>query len=243
MPGEVIELYNLLLISNDVTPYIELIDYFKRDFFNVYSEALDYLDSSPQELDSYDFILLHLNASEANNIKMIQLIKQHAVCPLYLFSRNHLPTEKALLMEHGAEGHIDIPFSSQEVSSRIKAVLRFLNNVKRNSHQSIKVGKLVINFDNREVVYEGHRIKLTNVEYKLLKILVEHHDNLVSKDKIIRYVWDDDLSATDNALGIHITRLRKKLKCQDDVQMIETVWGLGYRLNLKACEYKDETNS
>ncbi|MCR3905704.1 MAG: response regulator transcription factor [Tenericutes bacterium] len=236
-------MYNLLLISNDVTPYVDLINYFKKDFFNVYTEGLEYLDTNVQDLDSFDFILLNLNATETSNIKMIQLIKRYAVCPLYLFSKNHLAEEKARLMEEGAEGHIDIPFHSQEISSRIKAVLRYLNNVRRNSHKSVKIGKLIINFDNREVIYEGNRIKLTNVEYKLLKILVENHDNLVSKDKIIRYVWDDDSSATDNALGIHITRLRKKLKCQDDVQMIETIWGLGYRLNLKACEYQEDINT
>ena len=93
---------------------------------------------------------------------------------------------------------------------------------------------------NHQIKKGDETYHLTNVEYKILTILLESKDETVTKDRIINYVWDNDKSATDNALGIHITRLRKKLTYDQRTQLIETIWGVGYRLNYKLCEQNSE---
>ena len=100
----------------------------------------------------------------------------------------------------------------------------------------MRLGRLVLHLDNRELHIDQHVLSLTKVEFKILHLLIDHKESVVSKDTIIHYVWDEDSSATDNALGIHITRLRKKIMEICDEDFIETIWGLGYRINLKACE-------
>lgn len=228
-------MHNLLILADDSRPFTEIIDHFRKDFFSVFVKPLHFLKTNLDDLSGFDFILLSLSEQESDNFSMIQTIKENSICPLYLFSKSHDDDDKSRYLEYGAEGHICIPFSSKIMSSRIKSVLRFINKLKHVKQNVIKIGKLIISMDNREIVYDGNQIQLTKVEFRILKILAEHKNTVVSKDKIIHYVWDEDSSATDNALGIHITRLRKKIKCNQS-QIIETVWGLGYRLNHKLCE-------
>lgn len=229
------EMYNILVVSDDVKPFEELISLLKKDFFNVYIFSNVTSVHALDELREYDFILFKLEEDMTENFKHISEMKSHCACPLYVFSSGHNSDDIEHFLESGCEGHIDIPFKAKVVAPRIKAVLRFLHQVKRGAPNILRYGRLILHLDNREVLIDSHKISLTNVEFKIIQILVEHRETVVSKDKIIHYVWDEDSSATDNALGIHITRLRKKLVCETDQELIETVWGLGYRLNLETC--------
>ncbi|HPG43099.1 MAG TPA: response regulator transcription factor [Acholeplasmataceae bacterium] len=229
-------MYNILVISKELKPFEDLISLFKRDFFNVYTFASLHTAISPDHFRKYDFILLHLEDNDTKHIELIKEIKDNCSCPLYVFSKTHSAEEASHLLEAGSEGHIEIPFSAQAVAPRIKAVLRFLSQLKKGTSRAIRYGRLSLNIDNREILIDDRKIPLTNVEFKIVHLLIEHREMVVTKDKIIHYVWDENSSATDNALGIHITRLRKKLVCKDNEDLIETVWGLGYRLNLEQCE-------
>jgi DNA-binding response OmpR family regulator len=228
--------YNILVVSEDPSPYSELTDHLRKEFFSVYHYGSDELFRSLDEIRQNDIILLHLDKENTENIMRIQEFKKRSVCPLYIFSEGHTHDQITELLGYGSEGHIELPFNANLVSARIKAVLRFLHQVKRGHPNIMRYGRLTLHIDNREVLIDGKHIPLTNVEFKIFQILVEHRETVVSKDKIIHYVWDEDSSATDNALGIHITRLRKKLSCEPNTDLIETVWGLGYRLNLSLCE-------
>jgi len=227
-------MYNILIISKDERPFKDLIDLLKKDFLNVYLYPTIEDANAHDELRQYDFILLHI--ANDNDVKTIIEIKNHCTCPLYVFSDDLDHNKIAHYLESGSEGHVEIPFRAEVIVPRIKAVLRFLHQVKRGAPNVLRYGKLTLHLDNREVLIDGNKVPLTNVEFKIFQILVEHREAVVSKDKIIHYVWNEDTSATDNALGIHITRLRKKLACKPDEELIETVWGLGYRLNLEQCE-------
>lgn len=235
-------MYNILVVADDPAPLSRLIDLLRKDFLSVFNLAFDELDSHLDTLKTYDFVLLVLESDEINNIRRILQIKLNCVCPLYVFSKERTEEDVIKLLEYGAEGHIQIPFRAEIVMPRIKSVLRFLHQVKRGSPVQMRFGRLILHIDNREVTVDGVQIPLTNVEFKILQILAEHRDSVVSKEKIISRVWDQDQSATDNALGIHITRLRKKLVCLPHPDLIETVWGLGYRLNLAACEENKNHN-
>lgn len=236
---EGIHLYNILVLTNQETPFRPLIEDLKKDFFNVYQYGVDYIKFQADDIQNYDFVLLHINPKSAQCIEHISDLRSLSKSPVYLFSEGASDEEMASFMEYGAEGHVCIPFSARVVSARIKAVLRYLNQIRKEQVGMVKIGHIIFHIDNREVIVHGKPIQLTNVEYRILKILVENKDMVISKDKIIHYVWDEDSSATDNALGIHITRLRKKLELQNRSNVIETIWGLGFRLNIRNNEFKE----
>jgi len=229
-------MFDILILTEESNLFNEMIDIFKKEFFMVDVRNLNSIEHHANDVHHYDFILVHLEFLELANERIIKTIKSRCKCPLYVFSKNHTDDEKAKLMEFGAEGHIDIPFNSMIVAARVKAVLRFLNSLKKTKDNTIQIGPILVDLDNYLIVENDKFTNLTNVEHKILKILLEHRDHTVTKDDIIRYVWDDDTSATDNALGIHITRLRKKMSCGDQIEIIETIWGVGYRLNFRLCD-------
>lgn len=229
-------MFNVLLVSDQLSLFEHLIERLRLDFFNVYVNTHNEITQTQYGDEKYDFILMHFDKDEHKSISDIEKIKKHSQCPLYIFSTGHSNDEITKFLGYGAEGHIDIPFNHDLVVARIKAVLRFLHQIKRSPGNIIRYGKLVLHIDNRAVLVDGKHIPLTNVEFRIFQILCENRDTVVSKDKMIQHVWDENSSATDNALGIHITRLRKKLSCEEGVDLIETVWGLGYRLNVKPCE-------
>ncbi len=230
-------MYNILIISNNRTHFTDLMHCFKKDFFNVFIKPVDYINHHQSELHDYDFILFELEERESKNHALISHIKYVSKCPLYLFGKGYSIEQKIRHFEFGAEGFVDIPFVASEACARIKSVLRYLNTFRRTPLNLVRAGNLTIRLDNREVSKHGKIIQLTNVEFKILKFLLEHKDQVVSKDQVIHAVWDDENSATDNALGIHITRLRKKINDESGAQLIETIWGLGYRLNHKQFDH------
>ena len=228
--------FNVLLVSDQASLFEQLIERLRLDFFNVYVNTHNEIMQMQNNNEQYDFILMHFEKDDIQSISGIEKIKKNSLCPLYIFSKGHSNDEISKFLGYGAEGHIDIPFNNDLVVARIKAVLRFLHQIKRSPGNVIRYGKLVLHIDNRAVLIDGKHIPLTNVEFRIFQILCENRETVVSKDKLIQHVWDENSSATDNALGIHITRLRKKLSCEEGVDLIETIWGLGYRLNLKPCE-------
>lgn len=229
-------MYNILILSEFIEPFSELSELLKKQAYNVCHLSCRNVETSINDLKRSDFVLLHLGHDEVLNETNIKMIKEHSLCPLYVFSSGHTPEEVAQILKVGSEGHIDIPFHADVVCARIHAVFRYVHQIKKGIPSVLKYGNLVLYLDNREIYLNNKYISLTNVESKILQILLEHKETVVSKDKIIQFVWDEDQSATDNALGIHITRLRKKMSSDQDIEMIETIWGLGYRLNMKAFE-------
>ena len=229
-------MYKLAIVTTIKDPFLNLAEIFSKNNYQVRFINIDEVGQHRSKISDYDFICLHLEYNDLINQHIIANIKKFTRVPLYIFGRNHTDEEKVKLLNSGAEGYIQIPFSDVELYARIVAVLKFLNQLTQKNINKIYFGPFEIDMTNHQIKNGDQTYHLTNVEYKILSILLEYKDETVTKDRIINYVWDNDKSATDNALGIHITRLRKKLTHDTNIQLIETIWGVGYRLNYKLCE-------
>ncbi len=226
----------ILAISKDKTIFSELDSILTKNDSIVTHITVEVFDHNIYKIDSFDFILIHLEFTEKMNDSLLSFVKSEARCPVYVFSTLSEVSCKIHYMEHGAEGCIEIPFSAPLTAARINSVIRYTKEVKNRVRQIHDFGRLIIDLDNRTIQNDFVKSHLTNVEYKILQLLIDSQDQVISKESIINHVWDKHTSATDNALGIHITRLRKKLNCCDAFQVIETVWGLGYKFNYLLCK-------
>ena len=115
--GGLLLVYNILIVSEDQSPFAKLDEHLKKDFFNVYHKRCDELERCNDEIRQFDFILLHLTHKEDQNKERIQSIKRYAVCPVYVFSKGHKEDEIASYMSIGSEGHVEIPFSCRSSCS------------------------------------------------------------------------------------------------------------------------------
>jgi two-component system KDP operon response regulator KdpE len=233
-------LHKIALITKAIKPFKELIKIFHDNQYEIINLTMNDIDGNKTTFSEVDFICLNLEYNDIINQHLISSIKEKSKVPLYIFGQNHTDLEKIALFNAGSEGYIDIPFSSVEVYGRINAVIKYLNKLTKKDIKKIIYGPMEIDLSNHTIKNDKKIYHLTKVEYKILTVLLNRKDETVTKDRIIDFVWDNDKSATDNALGIHITRLRKKIEHNPNMQLLETVWGIGYRLNYKLCEQNSE---
>lgn len=224
-------MYRILIISRNLSIFKELEQELTLNDCVVEFTQIEIFDHSLYHFNQYDFIFIHNEFSRKINDDIIKFVKKESSAPIYVFDLNPDVENKIHYFNQGAEGHIEIPFNAKVTASRVLAVLRFIKKVQKESLHVYEFKQITIDLERRIIQNARGKEKLTSMEAKIMEILIENKDRVVSKDQIINHVWSNHDSATDNALGIQISRLRKKLNCSTDVQSIETVWGLGYMFN------------
>lgn len=233
-------LHKIALITKSIEPFKDLMQLFNDNQYKIIHLTMNDISDNHSKFSDIDFICFNLEYNDIINQHLIATIKEQSKVPLYIFGKDHTDLEKIALFNAGSVGYIEIPFSSVEVYGRINAVIKYLQKLTKKDIKKIVYGPVEIDLSNHSIKNGKKTFHLTKVEYKILLLLLEKKDETVTKDRIIDFVWDNDKSATDNALGIHITRLRKKIEHDPDIQLLETVWGIGYRLNYKLCQQNSE---
>lgn len=221
---------NILLISEHPKYFDGLIFDLKTSGFDVFSKRHSSILQRKLLDHIFDFILFELKSSfQMNTEYLVPLIKTGTV-PVFCFG-NISEQEEISYYLLGVQEIIRPPYNTQILSHRISSIIKLLEKSSR-LIRKLKFGQTEIDLYNRLVVHADSQIKLTSVEVRILKILFQNKNHIVEKDAIIHYAWDDDKSATDNALSIHITRLRNKIEKTNAHPIIDTIWGAGYRLNV-----------
>lgn len=225
---------NILLISDRPKPYDDLILEFKHLNHDVVTKRYSAAQHSRIEDQIYDVILYDLKPSFQWNVDFLSPIIRATTSPIYIMGTVS-ETDEIAYYKVGIQAVIRTPFNASLIAIRISSTIALLKKTSR-VLRKIKLGEVEIDLHNRHVKRGEYQIKLTSVETRILRILFNNKNHIVEKDAIIHYAWDDDESATDNALSIHITRLRNKIEHDRSKPIIDTIWGTGYRLNYPSNE-------
>ncbi|MDE7325697.1 MAG: response regulator transcription factor [Lachnospiraceae bacterium] len=181
-------------------------------------------------------ILLDLMLPGKNGEEIIGELKKKHPAPVIVMSAIHEIGKKVDLFSLGANDYITKPFHNEELLARIAARLRDAATGYQKMDSSTPEKLLTyqdITLDPAAfcVTCAKKPVSLSKYEFALLRLLMENPNRTCTKSKIYDYVWNDENSADDNTLNVHISKLRKKLKeCNPKQDYIETVWGVGYRL-------------
>lgn len=176
-----------------------------------------------------DLILLDIMLPDMSGIEILKKVREkNKDIPIIIVSALFDEMDKVNALDYGADDYITKPFGILELNSRIQARLR---KVRRK--QMLTLGDLTINVSNYKVFSNNEEIKLTNKEYDVLKFLIEHSDEVLSKEKIFLDVWDTSFMGETRALDMHIKSLRHKLKDVKSKVKIQTVYGVGYKTVIK----------
>ena len=136
-----------------------------------------------------------------------------------------------MALEQGADDYISKPFRIRELLARMKAILRRTGNGEKIENYIVMVGENQVNLQTGKVYRENQEVVLTAMEYKLLLVFLNHRGQILSRKQILDQIWDDAGDfVNDNTLTVYTKRLRKKLGDGDDNQLIQTIRGLGYRM-------------
>lgn len=190
--------------------------------------------------DNYSLVLLDLMIPKKSGMEVMSIIRENDMVPIIIISAKDTDSDKTLGLGLGADDYITKPFSVTEVLARIKANIRRSTQYTLGTTQQqtiIKEGSIVMNLSDYSVTKDGSSIELTSKEFEILKLLMQNPKKVYTKEQIYSFVWKDAYLGDENAVNVHISRLRNKIEDNPrKPQYIVTVWGIGYKLG----DMKDE---
>lgn len=189
------------------------------DFHQV---LLDFKTEEPQ------LILLDINLPVFDGYYWCQKIREISKVPIIFISSRNTNMDMIMAMNMGADDFITKPFELDVLVAKINALLRRSYNYVENNSETISHNGLVLNVDNGSLDVNGEVIDLSKNEYRLLYILMKNHGKILSREKLLRALWDDERFVDDNTLTVNINRLRRKIEQAGVEGYIETKVGQGY---------------
>ncbi|EEY34317.1 response regulator receiver domain protein [Pseudoleptotrichia goodfellowii F0264] len=184
-------------------------------------EALEYL-----EYGEYDLVILDVMMPKINGFEVVKELrsKGNNTSVLMLTARDSAD-DKVKGLDMGADDYLIKPFDFNELSARIRAVVRRKFG---NSSNKIEVKDLVLDTTEKSVTRAGKKIDLTGKEYEILEYLVQSKNRILSRDQIIERVWGYEYEGDSNIIDVLIKNIRKKIDIEDGKQIIFTKRGMGY---------------
>jgi len=180
--------------------------------------------------NDYDLVLLDNVMSKKTGLQVCEEIRHDSNnVPILMLSVKSETTTKVDLLNAGADDYLTKPFSYNELSARIKALLR---RPKKIESEILQIDDLILDI-GRHIVKRGDKeIKLTRKEFTLLKYLMKNQEIVLSRAMIMEHVWDMSADPFSNTIESHILSLRKKVDLPDKKKLIHTVNGRGYKMDL-----------
>ena len=210
-----------ILIVDDEKEITDLVEiYLKNEGFNVckFYRAEGVLDLLKKQ--SVDLAILDVMLPDQNGFDLLRDIRQNWFMPVIMLTAKIQDTDKITGLTLGADDYITKPFSTKVLFSRIKAVLR------RNKQSGYYSAGFAVDYANMTVKKDGQNIMLTPTEFRLLNVLLKNKGVIVTRDSLLKEIWDDyEYYIDNNTLSVHMSRLREKIGSEN----ISTIRGVGYR--------------
>lgn len=182
------------------------------------------------EKESWMLVLLDLMLPGMTGEEVLQLIRRQGDTPVIVLTAKDAMEEKLDLLTSGADDYITKPFDINEVIARVQIQLRHAGQ--EAEPDRIECGGITLDDKTHQIWVEGQEIlHLTRQEYAILELLIRHPKQVFRKEAIFTYAWEEEYMGETKTLDVHISNIRKKLKAVTDKKYIQTVWGIGYRLN------------
>lgn len=182
--------------------------------------------------DQPDLVVVDWGLPDLSGLELVSLIRRDDVLkaiPVIMLTARAEESDKIKGLDHGADDYLTKPASVQELIARIKAQLRRADGFEKNrqyTYQSIR-----LEVDTHRIWVDERTLELSLTEFKLLKLLLQNSEKLLSREQILNHVWGHNTHVEDRTVDVHILRLRKALKPFNKERWIKTVRGVGYQLS------------
>lgn len=173
--------------------------------------------------EEFDLILLDIMLPTMSGMEVLRRLRQDKETPVILLTAKGEVSDKVTGLDSGANDYITKPFFIEELLARMRVVFR-----KREVHNNLRWGELVIDPDARQVTVNDQEIAFTKKEYDLLYYLMVNKNVVLSREKIIEQIWGYEFYGDTNIVDVFIKNIRRKLEYVMEVRLIHTVRGVGY---------------
>ncbi len=225
----------LILIVDDERNIVDLVDLYAKQAGYQTAQAFDgqsAIDFARAESDSLSLIVLDLMLPKVQGWDVCKQVRTFSDVPIVMLTARDDDVDKIVGLELGADDYLTKPFNPRELISRIKAILRRVNRAetsgKTTESDRLQLGNLILECSSRSVWVDGLSGVLRAKEFDLLQCLLENHDIVLTREKLLELVWGYDFAGETRTVDVHMAQLRKRIQASD--VEIETVFGVGYKL-------------
>ncbi len=185
-----------------------------------------------------DLIMLDIMLPVFDGWQVCREIRKTSQCPIIMLTAKGEVFDKVLGLELGADDYVTKPFETKEIVARIKAVLRRVNDQSpmvetQSTKKEVSYDKLVINLTNYELRVNNEQIDTPPKEMELIYHLASNPNRVFTRDQLLDEVWGFDYYGDSRTVDVHVKRLREKLEGVSDQWTLKTVWGVGYKFEVK----------
>lgn len=225
---------NILLVDDDpnISHLVQL--YLEKEGFDVTlasrgDEGLAAFRRLPPSL-----ILLDVMLPGLDGWQVVRAVRQTSQIPIIMLTAKDETFDKVLGLELGADDYITKPFEPKELVARVKAVLRRTQGGEGEKSEAVSFPGLTISLSRYEVHYRGRQVEMPPKELEVFYFLASHANMVFTREQLLEQVWGFDFFGDSRTVDVHIKRLREKLPgCEELGWSIRTVWGVGYKFELK----------
>jgi DNA-binding response OmpR family regulator len=213
-------------LSDSISSYLQQ-ESFVCDQADSFAGALEKIEQF-----DYDCILLDINLQDGNGLQLLKELKSnHKADGVLIISARNSLEDKVSGLKLGADDYLPKPFHLSELGARVSAIIRRRHSAGSNL---IRLEEILIDIQARSVTVNGRSLDLTRKEYQLLLYFAYNKGRVVSKNAIAEHLWGDDTGGVDNYdfIYTHIKNLRRKLVEAGAGDYIQSVYGMGYKLQL-----------
>lgn len=178
-----------------------------------------------------DAVILDLGLPDLDGLEVLKRLREWSSVPVLILSVRDGEKQKVAALDHGADDYVTKPFGQEELLARLRVILR-----RTPEHSEMPVfenGDLKVDLQERRVYMKGKELKITGIEYALLKLLIRHAGKVLTHRYILKEVWGPGAEERTHYLRVYMTHLRQKIEADPEKpKRIQTESGVGYRFCL-----------
>ena len=207
-----------------------------RDELNIFLSRYGYEIEAPDSFENIienikksnaDLILLDINLPIFDGYYICREVRKFSVVPIIVVTSRDSDIDELMSMNLGADDFVTKPYNTQILLARIESILKRINRSLKTT-DVLEYNDMKVNLSNGTVSYNNETVEITKNELKILSYLIKNKGKIVSREKLMNYLWDCEMFIDDNTLSVNVTRIRKKLEEIGLKNIIETRRGLGY---------------
>ena len=180
-----------------------------------------------------DLILLDIMMPQLDGWQVCREIRKKSQCPIIMLTAKGEVFDKVLGLELGADDYVVKPFEAKEVVARVKAVLRRSGIQNDKQVKEVRYDGLYINMENYELRIRGKQVDTPPKEMELIFHLASNPNRVFTRDQLLDEVWGFEYYGDSRTVDVHVKRLREKLDGVSDQWNLKTVWGVGYKFEVR----------
>lgn len=221
-------MFKILIIEDDSVIKDVLLENIVK--WNYEAKAIENFNNILSEFSSYSphLVLMDINLPSFDGFYWCNKIREVSKIPIIFISSRNSNMDIIMAINMGGDDFVQKPFSMEVLMAKINGLMRRSYSYTNAETKVLEYNGIILNIKDTSLIFNEQNLDLTKNEFKILYVLMKNNGSVISRDKLMRSLWEDESFVDDNTLTVNINRLRKKLEDIDLKDLIQTKKGQGY---------------